>query len=103
MANRYPTASESKTGSMRTMGYQHPGTVTRGPGKNRARVHLVSTGNKIPAGVYAEAIAARQKRNTAVNPSGTNGSKTGPNLRGAHTTQPKGVKPYSVKPKTGLT
>lgn len=41
-----------------------PGTISHGPGKNKPRVHLVSSKGKIPAGVYAEAIAHKQKTKT---------------------------------------
>lgn len=44
-----------------------PGAVSKGPGRNKPRIHLVSSKGKIPAGVYAEAIALKQK-NKAVNP-----------------------------------
>jgi hypothetical protein len=107
---------------------RHPGTVTRGPGSNKPRIHLVSSKGKIPAEVVAQAFKMRQASPTgpkghfhatgghsdhrytkrdpatkAVNPTGAHGSQTDPNLRGAHVSQPAGVKPYPVKPKTGLT
>jgi hypothetical protein len=42
-----------------------PGRVTRGVGKNKPRIHLVSSKGKIPAAVYAEAIAQKQKNQAA--------------------------------------
>lgn len=42
-----------------------PGTITHGPGKNKPRVHLVSSKGKVPAGVYADAIAQRAKTERA--------------------------------------
>lgn len=83
-----------------------PGRVTRGPGSNKPRIHLVSSKGKIPAAVYAEAIALKQKNqaaNAANMPAHHHAQKTSPNVGGSHTTNPPGVKPYDVKPKTGLT
>lgn len=42
-----------------------PGKVTRGVGANKPRIHLVSSKGKVPAGVYAEAIALKQKNQAA--------------------------------------
>lgn len=106
MPNSYPTASESKTTSAASLGHAHPGKITKGPGKNKPRIHLVSSKGKIPAGVYAEAIALKQKNqaaNAAGMPAHKHAAKTDPNLKGAHVTTPPGVKNYDVKPKTGLT
>lgn len=85
---------------------QQPGKVTRGPGSNKPRIHLVSSKGKIPAEIVAHALAQRQAAQNAasfVNPKGTNGSQTDPNIRGGHTSMPKGVAGYKVKPSTGLT
>jgi hypothetical protein len=41
-----------------------PGRVTKGVGKNRPRIHLVSSKGKIPADVYASAIALKQAAKT---------------------------------------
>lgn len=86
--------------------FKHPGTVTRGPGANKPRIHLVSSKGKVPAAVYAEAIALRQKNqaaNAANMPAHHHEKKTNPNVGGAHTSMPNGVKGYDVTPKTGLT
>lgn len=106
MPNRYPTANEAGTTSMSALGYGHPGKVTHGPGSNKPRIHLVSSKGKVPAGVYAEAIALRQKNqaaNAAKMPAHKHAAKTNPNVGGSHTSQPNGVKGYDVTPKTGLT
>jgi hypothetical protein len=47
--------------------FKHPGKVTRGPGANKPRIHLVSSKGKVPAGVIVDAIAFKQK-NKVVNP-----------------------------------
>jgi hypothetical protein len=39
-----------------------PGAITRGPGHNKPRVHLVSSRGKIPAEVVAHALAQRQAK-----------------------------------------
>lgn len=86
-------------GNARSMG-QRPGRITRGVGSNRPRIHLVSTGMKVPANVYAEAVAARQARmqaevNKLVNPSGAHASKTSPGVHYANEGRvTPGVKPH---------
>lgn len=82
------------------------GKITHGPGSNKPRIHLVSSKGKIPAGVYAEAIALKQKnqaKNATPMPATKHAAKTDPNLKGAHTSMPSGVAGYAVKPKSGLT
>lgn len=49
-----------KTTTMRGLAGQ-AGKITHGPAHNKPRVHLVSAKGKVPAGVYAEAIAQRAK------------------------------------------
>lgn len=56
-----------------------PGAITHGPGKNKpGKNHLVSSKGKIPAEVYAHAVASRQ--NKMGNP-----SRTGPTKLPNHT------------------
>jgi hypothetical protein len=47
--------------STNMLGPNRPGAVTRGPGSNKPRIHLVSSKGKIPAEVYAQAVGARQR------------------------------------------
>lgn len=106
MPNTFPKPSESNVTSMASLGHTHPGKVTKGPGNNKPRIHLVSSKGKIPAGVYAEAIALKQKNQAAQAakmPAHHHAKKTNPNVGVAHTTLPTGVKGYDVTPKTGLT
>jgi hypothetical protein len=48
--------------NIKTQSQPHrPGTISHGPGKNKPRIHLVSSKGKLPAGVLAAAIAQRNK------------------------------------------
>lgn len=57
------------------LGASRPGSTTRGPGKNKPRIHLVSSKGKVPAAVIAEAVALKQKnqaKNATPMPSSAN-------------------------------
>lgn len=81
-----------------------PGAVSHGPGHNKVKMHLTASKGKMPAEVYAHAVAARQKLKprmpAKVLKHGQLQKK--PNVVGAHGTQPAGVKGYDKPPMTGL-
>lgn len=66
-----------KTTSMASRTGGTVGAITRGPGKNKPRVHLVSSKGKIPAEIVAHALAVKQtgqgaKQNAMANSDATN-------------------------------
>ncbi len=93
-ANQLGVITPGKTqGTYENMGLDRPGKITHGPAKNKVRIHLVSSKGKVPAAVYAEAIAFKQKiaKTKTAQDNGTARSV-------AHVTQAQFSQPHGVAP-----
>lgn len=95
MPNSYPKANEANTSKSASIGHTRPGVVSRGPGSNKPRIHLVSSKGKIPAAVYAEAIALKQKNQAK------NAAKM-PAKNETHSLTPSNVKTEQLKNPPGV-
>lgn len=78
----------------------HPGVVSHGPAHNKVKMHLTASKGKIPAEMYAHAVAARQalkpRLPAKVIKHGELQKK--PAVYHAQVSNPPGVKPYDKKP-----
>ena len=77
------------------MALKHPGTITHGPGKNKPRIHLVSSKGKIPAEAVAAALKVRQAQHAHL--THLKNHKQGQSHAGVHPNPAQKAMPVGVK------